>query len=97
MQIYQGASHTFYKGEIVNDQTSWVSSTRAMWYDPVIQDWKIGNLGNLGTASGSIVTAVDQDQKSIKCPYDYPSDVWKYYGSGSWHFTSVGDVIVECL
>ena len=96
MQIYQGASHTFNKAEIVNGKTSWVSSSRAIWYDPVIQDWKIGNLGNLGTSIGSIVTAVDQNQESIECPYDYPSDVWKYYDSG-WLFTSVGDVIVECL
>ena len=97
MQIYQGASHTFVKAGIVNEKTSWISSSRAIWYDFLIQDWKIGNLGNLGTHTGSIVTAVDQNQKSIKCPYDYPSDVWKYYDGQSWLFTSDGDVIVECL
>ena len=97
VQIYQGANHTFQKSEIVNGKRSWVSLSRAIWYDPVIEDWKIGTLGNLGTSTGSIVTAVNQNQKSIKCPYDYPSDVWKYYDGGSWLFTSVGDVIVECL
>ena len=96
VQTYQGASHTFYKGENVNGKESWVSSTRAIWYDPVIKDWKIGTLGNLGTSTGYIVTAVDQDQSSIACPYGYPSDAWKYYQSGAWHFTSVGEIIVEC-
>ena len=72
MQIYQGASTTFERAGIVNEKTSWISWSRAIWYGTAIQDWKIGNLGNLGTSTGSIVTAVDQNQKNIKCPYDYP-------------------------
>ena len=79
---------TLFRANQVNGHTSWRSgdqgSPAALWYDPVIIDWKIGSLKDLGTSTGGIVTANDNPND---CPWSNQNqDKWKYHDHGLWKY-----------
>ena len=88
---------TFVRANQVNGHTSWTSdqdSLAALWYDPVIIDWKIGRLKYLGTSTGSIVTANDSPND---CPWSNQNqDKWKYYDGSSWKYLNSNQITVRC-
>ena len=88
---------TLFRANQVNGHTSWTSnqdSLAALWYDPVITDWKIGGLKHLGTSIGGIVTANDNPKD---CPWSNQNqDKWKYYDGSSWKYLNSNQITVRC-
>ena len=78
----------------VNGKASWKSTSRsnAIWYDPVIKDWRIGDLKDIGIGLYGLRTIGGQNDKS---PYDVPNDKWQYSNNGFKNAES-GDVSIEC-
>ena len=87
---------TLFRANQVNGYTSWTSDqdSLALWYDPVITDWKIGGLKYLGTSTGGIVTANDNPND---CPWSNQNqDKWKYYDGSSWKYLKKSQFTVRC-
>ena len=76
----------------VNGKESWTTSSNAIWYDPDLKDWLIGNLDDIGMRSRYITSRFVYD---LEQPYDV--EYWNYYHSGGWVTNgSATDVIVKC-
>ena len=90
-------TRALFRANQVNGHTSWTSdadSLAALWYDPVITDWKIGGLKYLGTSTGGIVTANDNPND---CPWSNQNqDKWKYYDGSSWKYLNSNQITVRC-
>ena len=90
-------TRALFRANQFNGHTSWTSdgdSLAALWYDPVITDWKIGRLKYLGTSTGSIVTANDNPND---CPWSNQNqDKWKYYDGSSWKYLNSNQITVRC-
>ena len=79
----------------VERKTSWISSSgHALWYYGTVDDWLIGYVDDLGTASGSISSTGKQGISS--CPYNVPNDAWQYV-LDVWIIADANDVSIECL
>ena len=78
----------------MNGQTSWISSTNAIWFDPSSDDWIIGLLDNLGDNKGTIVSHGNHGVSS--CPSDIANDQWKYYNGESWVLGDANEISLEC-
>ena len=89
---YQGIYRVY---KTVNGKASWRATSQAIWYVPSINEWSIGNLKDIGTATVGFVTIGEQGDKS---PSDVPNDRWKYYDgyADEWKNAESGDVSIEC-
>ena len=82
----------------VNGKTSWISSSsHALWYNPLSDDWLLGSVDDLGAAYGFLSSTGSQGRSS--CPYNVPNDAWNYvdYEINSWIIADANDVSIECL
>ena len=97
--IYQSQKQGIYqRAEKVNGKTSWISSSNAaLWYNGAAHDdWMIGPVNYLGTATGGLISTGVQGRSS--CPYNVPNDAWKYSNfDSSWIIANANDVSIECL
>ena len=77
--------------DILHDRPSWINHEKeqAIWYDG--KKWKIGNAENLGTFSGNISSAFENEYPD---PTNVPRDKWSYYIS-SWKKAGRNDVSIE--
>ena len=66
-----------------NGRTSWKSASKAIWYYPLVREWFIGELKDIGNKTYEIRSYVDSTDKS-------PSDV----PNGKWNRSD--DIIVQC-
>ena len=98
--IYQSQKQGIYqRAEKVNGKTSWISSSNAaIWYNGaafLADDWMIGPVNYLGTATGGIKSTGAQGRSS--CPYNVPNDAWEYAVDVGWIIADTNDVSIECL
>ena len=87
----QGSYAGYYKpSSVVNGKPSFKNGRNAIWYDDKNDDWNIGSIGNLGSATCAIYT----DNKFGGLTDS--RNKWKYSNDG---FKSAGphDVNVQCL
>ena len=88
---------TLFRAKKVNGHTSWTSDQEtfaALWYDKKITDWKIGELKDLGTSRGGIVTANDNPKD---CPWSKQNQgKWKYFNGSSWNYLNSNQITVRC-
>ena len=84
----------YHKSSLVNGKASWTSSTNAIWYyggDSKI--WAIGSLDEIGTTTSGIHSFFDI---SFQCPFDLPSEGWKYSNNG-WRHAQADEINVVCI
>ena len=79
----------------VNGKTSWISSNNnALWYNPPVGDWFIGDVEDLGNNTGYITSTGHQGRSS--CPYNVSKDAWDYWNH-TWISAEANDVSIDCL
>ena len=84
----------YHKSSLVNGKASWTSSSNAIWYyGGEYKLWTIGPLDNIGTTNVDIHTFFDI---TFHCPFDLPSEAWKYDNNG-WKFAEANEINVVCI
>ena len=91
---YQGE---YQRSSNVNGKPSWKHSknnNRAIWFDSVDNEWKIGDSHDIGEKFSKITT--DDGQGSFDL-HQISSDKWKIFEIGEgWKKIGPGDVTVQC-
>ena len=82
----------YHNSSMVNGKASWISTSRAIWYDQVFSNWLIGKLDDIGTSMAGI-----HSHDSSECPFDLPSEKWYYLYDDSWTSAEANEIHVECL
>ena len=76
---------------MVNGKLSWTSTSSAIWYDQQGNDWNVGMLDDVG----STMAVIYGDDGNL-CPFDLPSEMWKYSNNG-WTSAGTNEINVACL
>ena len=78
----------------VNGKTSWNSTSQAIWFDSVSEDWVFSSLNKIGNSDYGVIASINQG--ILSCPYNVPNFMWKYYTS-YWKKVIENDVNIQCL
>ena len=91
----QGSRQGIYRhnSSFVNGKPSWTLNSSAIWYVIEYNVWAIGNLEDIGTAIGAIISG----DSTFWCPFDMPSEYWKYYYMSAWINAGGNGIKIECL
>ena len=80
----------------INGKPSWKSATQAIWYIQANKGkkrWLIGNLANIGTKNGGIVSYSTEE-----CPQLIAKKQWLYWDNKkNWKKASPNDMSVQCI
>ena len=74
----------------VNGKYHWLQEggTKAIWFDPVWTNWKLGSQSNLGSSTSNLLTIKDSAEGML--PHEITP--WKLSVNGTW--TASDDIIV---
>ena len=91
--IAQGRRGGVYRNSsIINGLPSWISNSQAIWYTQELNKWVIGPLDQIGTIYSAIA-----GKNGFSCPFDIPSEKWKYVQNGIWASATSNEISVNCL
>ena len=98
--ISSSALGVYQKSDEINGQPTWRSDSMGIWISPhgyyEQNYWFVGFLNFLGERNG-VVLATSAFQNGLNCPYDFPSNHWKYASDGDWAWANANDMTIGCV
>ena len=84
---------TYELSEAINGKPSWKSVTQAIWYNPWLKDWRIGELLSSGANYRGISSIANVE---YDCPQQVIKDHWEYYNGSDVPKSYSNDVCIQC-
>ena len=83
---YQKAS------DLINGRSFWnqINGDSALWWDKIANAWTIGNLRDLGSNTGGIVSAQDSASPTS-------DNIFKYVSGGEFVLAPINSVSIQCV
>ena len=94
--MHQSSKEGSYEvSEKVNEKTTWVSNSNAIWYSRKENVWFIGPLRNIGKSIGDIYVF---KRRGFSCPYEATIDVIKFknFQTNTLEPDESNDITIQC-
>ena len=89
---YSPQYHPYQKSSEVYGKETWISTLHGIWYTQISNYLIIGNLMDIGESSGVIAS-----EYGNQCPFNLPSEKWKYRDGNGWKSAGAKEINVFCL